>query len=94
MGKEQLYGENPIAQRKTDLYKKEYVHSFVRKWDELIDWAGILGGHKNERSARPHPKIPAQSPSRHKTTWQTMSQGETQAFRRHDLREYPHTEKI
>ena len=38
MGKEQLYGENPIAQRKTDLYKKEYVHSFVRKWDELIDW--------------------------------------------------------
>ena len=38
MRKEQLYGENPIAQRKTDLYKKEYVHSFVRKWDELIDW--------------------------------------------------------
>ncbi len=38
MSKEQLYGENPIAQRKTDLYKKEYVHSFVRKWDELIDW--------------------------------------------------------
>ncbi len=38
MGKEQLYGENPIAQRKTDLYKKEYVHSFVKKWDELIDW--------------------------------------------------------
>ena len=38
MGNEQLYGENPIAQRKTDLYKKEYVYSFVRKWDELIDW--------------------------------------------------------
>ena len=38
MGKEQLYGENPIAQRKTDQYKREYVHSFVRKWDELIDW--------------------------------------------------------
>lgn len=38
MAKDQLYGENPIAQRKTDLYKKEYVHSFVRKWDELIDW--------------------------------------------------------
>ncbi len=38
MGKEQHYGENPIAQRKTDLYKREYVHSFVRKWDELIDW--------------------------------------------------------
>ncbi len=38
MGQEQLYGENPIAQRKTDQYKREYVHSFVRKWDELIDW--------------------------------------------------------
>ena len=30
--------ENPIAQRKTDQYKREYVHSFVRKWDELINW--------------------------------------------------------
>lgn len=38
MSKDQVYGENPIAQRKTDQYKKEYVHSFVRKWDELIDW--------------------------------------------------------
>jgi sarcosine/dimethylglycine N-methyltransferase len=38
MGKSQQYGENPIAQRKTDLYKGEYVHSFVRKWDELINW--------------------------------------------------------
>ena len=38
MGEEQLYGDNPIAQRKTDQYKREYVHSFVRKWDELIDW--------------------------------------------------------
>ena len=38
MGKGQLYGDNPIAQRKTDQYKREYVHGFVRKWDELIDW--------------------------------------------------------
>lgn len=38
MGQHQQYGQNPIAQRKTDLYKQEYVHSFVRKWDELIDW--------------------------------------------------------
>ena len=36
--KKQSYGDNPIAQRKTDLYKKEYVHSFVQKWDDLIDW--------------------------------------------------------
>ncbi|WP_309383417.1 class I SAM-dependent methyltransferase [Cerasicoccus frondis] len=34
----QDYGENPIAVRKTDTYKGEYVHSFVEKWDELIDW--------------------------------------------------------
>ena len=38
MGTEQSYGANPIARRKTDQYKQEYVHSFVRKWDELIDW--------------------------------------------------------
>ena len=38
MGNGQQYGDNPIAERRTDLYKQEYVHSFVRKWDELIDW--------------------------------------------------------
>ena len=38
MGKKQSYGDNPIAKRKTDLYKEEYVHSFVQKWDDLIDW--------------------------------------------------------
>lgn len=38
MGKKQAYGDNPIARRKTDLYKEEYVHSFVQKWDDLIDW--------------------------------------------------------
>lgn len=38
MIQKQAYGDNPIAQRKTDLYKREYVHSFVQKWDALIDW--------------------------------------------------------
>jgi len=38
IGHEQMYGDNPIAQRKTDLYKREYVQSFVQKWDDLIDW--------------------------------------------------------
>ena len=38
MGRKQVYGDNPIAKRKTDLYKEEYVHSFVQKWDDLIDW--------------------------------------------------------
>ena len=37
-GSKQMYGDNPIAQRKTDLYKQEYVQSFVQKWDALIDW--------------------------------------------------------
>lgn len=35
---EQKYGDNPIAIRKTDHYKAEYIQSFVEKWDELIDW--------------------------------------------------------
>ncbi len=38
MASKQDYGANPIARRRTDLYKEEYVHTFVRKWDELIDW--------------------------------------------------------
>lgn len=34
----QSYGEDPLADRETDLYVGEYVKSFVEKWDELIDW--------------------------------------------------------
>ncbi len=34
----QEYGENPIEVRDTDQYKSEYVHHFVEKWDDLIDW--------------------------------------------------------
>ncbi|NJM35384.1 MAG: methyltransferase domain-containing protein [Rhodomicrobium sp.] len=36
--RDQTYSENPIADRETDLYRGEYVKSFVEKWDELIDW--------------------------------------------------------
>ncbi|WP_428700018.1 methyltransferase domain-containing protein [Stappia sp.] len=36
--REQVYGENPLEDRETDLYRGEYVKSFVEKWDELIDW--------------------------------------------------------
>jgi glycine/sarcosine/dimethylglycine N-methyltransferase len=36
--REQSYGEDPLADRETDLYRGEYVMSFVEKWDELIDW--------------------------------------------------------
>lgn len=34
----QDYGDDPLAVRETDQYQKEYVESFVDKWDALIDW--------------------------------------------------------
>ena len=36
---EQSYGNDPLADRETDLYRGEYVKTFVEKWDELIDWS-------------------------------------------------------
>lgn len=38
MSTEQNYGDSPLAQRETDLYKEEYVHNFVKVWDDLINW--------------------------------------------------------
>ena len=35
---EQEYGANPLTVRETGHYKKEYIESFVDKWDSLIDW--------------------------------------------------------
>jgi glycine/sarcosine/dimethylglycine N-methyltransferase len=35
---EQNYGEDPLADRSTDLYRREFVQGLVEKWDELIDW--------------------------------------------------------
>ncbi|WFE77080.1 methyltransferase domain-containing protein [Roseinatronobacter sp. S2] len=37
---EQVYSEDPLADRETDMYRKEYITTFVNKWDELIDWKG------------------------------------------------------
>jgi glycine/sarcosine N-methyltransferase len=34
----QDFGRDPVDVRDTDHYQKEYVHRFVDKWDELIDW--------------------------------------------------------
>lgn len=34
----QSYGEDPLAVRATDHYRQEYIHDFVEKWDDLIDW--------------------------------------------------------
>ncbi|HKJ62468.1 MAG TPA: methyltransferase domain-containing protein, partial [Hyphomicrobiales bacterium] len=36
--KKQGYSDDPLADRTTDLYRNEYVKTFVEKWDELIDW--------------------------------------------------------
>ena len=38
--KEQDYGDDPLKVRDTDKYQEEYVHNFVDKWDQLIDWEG------------------------------------------------------
>jgi len=43
----QHYGKNPIEVRETDHYQMEYVHSFVEKWDELIDWKARAQGEKD-----------------------------------------------
>ena len=37
---QQKYGDDPLTDRESDKYQDEYVHSFVDKWDELIDWKG------------------------------------------------------
>ena len=37
---QQNYGKDPLAVRESDKYHEEYVHAFVDKWDELIDWEG------------------------------------------------------
>ncbi len=36
--REQEYGNKPTEVRDTDQYQAEYVHRFVEKWDELINW--------------------------------------------------------
>jgi len=38
LDRDQDYGSNPTEIRETDTYVEEYVHKFVSKWDELIDW--------------------------------------------------------
>ena len=37
---DQVYSDDPLQDRDTDHYRKEYVSTFVDKWDELIDWRG------------------------------------------------------
>ena len=35
---EQSYGDDPLADRESDLYRGEFVPDSVDRWDELIDW--------------------------------------------------------
>ncbi len=44
---QQQYGENPLAVRETGQYQKEYVESFVDKWDALIDWERRAKSHSD-----------------------------------------------
>ena len=37
---QQDYGDDPLSVRESGKYQEEYVHAFVDKWDELIDWDG------------------------------------------------------
>lgn len=36
----QHYGANPLDVRDTNHYQAEYIHPFVERWDQLIDWDG------------------------------------------------------
>ncbi len=45
--KEQNYGHTPEKIRETDKYREEYIHHFVEKWDELIDWKARSKGEGN-----------------------------------------------
>lgn len=39
----QDFGAAPLEVRDTEHYQREYVQSFVEKWDELIDWDARAG---------------------------------------------------
>lgn len=41
--REQYYRDDPLRMRHSEHYRREYIHSFVDKWDELIDWESRAG---------------------------------------------------
>ena len=45
--KQQDFGDAPTQVRETDHYQIEYVHEFVEKWDDLIDWNARANGEKD-----------------------------------------------
>ena len=44
---QQDFGDAPTQVRETDHYQIEYVHEFVEKWDDLIDWNARADGEKD-----------------------------------------------
>ena len=45
--KSQDFGETPTEIRETVHYQYEYVHDFVERWDDLIDWDGRAASEGN-----------------------------------------------
>src|SRR5699024_1994603 len=43
----QEFGQDPTRVRETDHYQHEYVHNFVERWDEYIDWDGRAASEGN-----------------------------------------------
>lgn len=43
----QEYGDDPVKVRESEHYKMEYVHGFVEKWDDLIDWDARAKGEED-----------------------------------------------
>ena len=48
---QQDYGDDPLSVRESGKYQEEYVHAFVDKWDELIDWDGRAKAEGENRVA-------------------------------------------
>lgn len=45
--KTQEYGFEPTEVRESEHYQLEYIHDFVEKWDQLIDWDARAAGEEN-----------------------------------------------
>ena len=45
--RQQDFGDTPTEIRQTDHYQYEYVHDFVERWDDLIDWDGRAASEGN-----------------------------------------------
>lgn len=44
---QQEFGADPTKTRESEHYQLEYIHDFVEKWDQLIDWDARAEGENN-----------------------------------------------